>query len=266
MDNGVRARHDPILALELYIDVISRIIPGSVLIAGIFCREQVRAPMLPEGLLQSGWGVALTVLIVFVVACYTVGMFLSFPGYLLSMVYYVQVWRRVNLRRSESVIEIREKLIAEVTAPSVSIVQTGQDSPTSARPNQCGDREHTGFSIAKLLSEYATRIDGWRKDRRIYSELDIILHEYLKVEDDSAAIILPKMRAEAQLFANLAAALFALASLVSVHGQWLVVMALCVTGILSLVASGFRFFRFLSRTLAFWKLVELRHHGTREST
>lgn len=166
----------PSIIPEIYYDVISRVPAGTILVLAILWTGGC---FLPGGFLepQRAQNIQWVLLIILLTAGYPVGMLLTPVGHAVYSLYRNALWNNFTKENQETMEEAKEFYLKDGTV-----------------------REQKGEGQASKEQE--------RKKKRATELLDQRMQEFLTAQDPRATFILPKMRAEAALCNNLAAASF----------------------------------------------------------
>jgi hypothetical protein len=195
----------PSLIPEIYYDLISRVPPGVLLFLALL----VAGSRLSLGQIQSvSFGAATILLLLLVLAGYTLGILMTPLADIFHRTYKRSVWR--------------ETISKQDFGPLVQLIDSN-------------------FNLCLPKNE-KNELDVDKIERRHYDLLDRVMHDYLKGIDPQAKLILPKMRAEARLCDHLFVALLCVGRIMAYclwvkHENLLIQQGTVILAVIGLIAS-----------------------------
>jgi hypothetical protein len=203
---------------EFYYDLISRIPPGMFLILGVIFEILETHNKTISDYKDFNTAFVILFTILLLTAAYSVGLFINIPTKYLAMIYTAKAWRRVINDEKSLFKELKEQDIFK----------------------------DFNFISPSTIKEHEAR----RLFRRV--------HDLLKLKDNQAKVILPKLTAESSLCSNTA---FALIIYLIIHGincgwdkvltQWLAYLICLSLSFLLALLAGSKYYRAIETHIVF---------------
>ena len=203
---------------EFYYDLISRIPPGVFLILGVIFEILESHNKTISDYKDFNTAVVILFTVLLLAAGYSVGLFINTPTKYFAMIYTAKAWRRV--------INDEQPLFKELKKQEI-FKEFNFDSPSAIKEPEA---------------------------RRLFRRV----HDLLKLKDNQAKVILPKLTAESSLCNNTA---FALVIYLVIHGincgwdkvlaQWFAYLACVIFSFLLVLLGGSKYYRAIETHIVF---------------